>query len=118
MAMCTSSARGAFCGSCGLIAIILGKEVSRNQQGVRIITTPAALEVPLRMDERGNIRIGPTRVLLDLVIHAFEQGETPETILDAYPSLSLAELYAVLACYLAQRDAVDNCACLYRHSAG
>jgi len=36
--------------------------------------------VPLRQDERGAIRVGNTRVLLELVIEAYLDGATPETI--------------------------------------
>ena len=35
---------------------------------------------PLHQDASGAIRIGNSRVLLELVIHAFEDGATPETI--------------------------------------
>lgn len=55
-----------------------------------MITTPIAIDVPLWTDERGKIRIGDTRVLLELVIHAFWQGETAEGIVDSYPTLTLA----------------------------
>jgi hypothetical protein len=32
------------------------------------------IDVPLREDEYGAIRVGNTRMLLDLVIHAFRDG--------------------------------------------
>ncbi|MBI5961370.1 MAG: DUF433 domain-containing protein [Chloroflexi bacterium] len=72
-----------------------------------MIDTPAAINVPLRTDERGKIRVGDTRVLLELVIHAFQQGETAEGIIDSYPTLKLADVYAVLAYYLTHRSDVD-----------
>jgi uncharacterized protein (DUF433 family) len=72
-----------------------------------MIVTPTTVDVPLRIDEHGKIRVGSTRVLLEFVIHAFQQGETAEGILDSYPALKLAEVYAVLAYYLAHRTEVD-----------
>jgi len=65
------------------------------------------LAVPLRTDEYGAIRIGNTRVLLELIIHAYYQGETPEGIVDSYPSLSTADVYAVIGYYLANRKDID-----------
>ncbi len=72
-----------------------------------MIATPDPIVVPLWRDERGKIRIVGTRVLLELIIHAFEQGETAEEIIDSYPTLKLADLYAVLAYYLTHRAEVD-----------
>jgi uncharacterized protein (DUF433 family) len=63
--------------------------------------------VPLRMDEHGAIRVGNTRVLLDLVIHQFQDGATPEGIVDAYDALSLPDVYAVLTYYLRNPGPID-----------
>lgn len=72
-----------------------------------MVITPVAIDVPLRTDEHGKLRVGSTRVLLDLVIHAFWQGETAEGIVDSYPTLRLADVYAILAYYLTHRAEVD-----------
>jgi hypothetical protein len=45
-------------------------------------------------NEHGRLRVGNTRVLLDLVICSFRLGHTPETITAQYPSLSLDDLTA------------------------
>ena len=63
--------------------------------------------VPLRKDPDGTWRVGNTRVLLDLVIHAFNVGRTPEDIVQSYDSLYLDEVYTVLAYYLSHRAEVD-----------
>lgn len=63
--------------------------------------------VPLKIDMDGVWRVGDTRVLLDLVIHAFNAGRTPEEIVQSYDTLHLDEVYAVLAYYLAHRVEVD-----------
>ncbi len=55
----------------------------------------------------GSIRIVETRITLDSVIHAFREGATPEEICQDFPSLSLAQVYSVLAFYLAHKEEVD-----------
>ncbi len=61
---------------------------------------------PLYQDESGAVRVGNSRVLLELVIHAFENGTTPETIAQQYPTTTLAEIYGVIAFYLRHREEV------------
>ena len=65
------------------------------------------MTVPLQTDEHGAIRIGKTRVLLELVIHAYYIGETPESIVDSYPTLTTSDVYAVIGYYLANRGDID-----------
>jgi uncharacterized protein (DUF433 family) len=72
-----------------------------------MIPNPPTMTIPLRTDEHGAIRVGSTRVLLELVIHAYYMGETPEGIVDSYPSLTTADVYAVIGYYLANREAID-----------
>jgi uncharacterized protein (DUF433 family) len=64
--------------------------------------------VALRLDENGDYRVGNTRVLLDLVIHAFEDGATPEEIVQSYDILQLADVYSVIAYYLRHRAEVQE----------
>ena len=63
--------------------------------------------VPLRVDETGTVRVGQTRVILELVIHAFRDGATPEQIVQDYDSLDLADVYEVIGYYLRHRAEVD-----------
>src|SRR5437899_1232563 len=63
---------------------------------------------PLRTDASGAIRIGNTRVLLDLVIHEFQNGATPEGIVESYDALSLPDVYAVLSHYLQNPGPIDE----------
>ncbi len=72
-----------------------------------MIPESPTMTVPLRTDEHGAIRIGKTRVLLELVIHAYYMGETPEGIVDSYPNLTTADVYAVIGYYLANREEID-----------
>ena len=62
----------------------------------------------IREDERGVKRVGQTRVMLDSVIAAFQQGHSPETIAQQYPALTLEEVYGAITCYLANRIEIDQ----------
>ena len=62
---------------------------------------------PLRRDTSGGLRIGNSRVLLELVIHAFEEGATPETITQRYPAATFADIYSVLAYYLRHQEEIN-----------
>lgn len=64
--------------------------------------------VPLRTDTDGVVRIGGTRVTLDLVIGAFRDGATAEEICYRYPTLELADVYAAISYYLRRRDDVED----------
>lgn len=64
--------------------------------------------VPLRAEPDGSVRIGKTRVLLDLVIHEYHQGASPEMIVQSYSSLAVADVFAVIAYYLNHREEVDQ----------
>lgn len=70
-----------------------------------VIEAPA---VPLRTDGHGVIRVGRTRVPLDTVIYAFNQGAAPEEIVMSYPTLKLDDVYAVVTYYLHNRTEVDS----------
>ena len=61
----------------------------------------------LRTDEHGAILIGDTRITLDVIIAAFQNGDSPEQILEGFPSLKLADIYAVIAYYLNHKDEID-----------
>jgi len=65
-------------------------------------------EIKLTKTEAGVIRIGNTRVSLDSVIIAFNQGSAPEQIVYDYDSLSLSEVYAAISYYLQHREEVDS----------
>ncbi len=69
---------------------------------------PLSVSVPLWEDPPGVIRVGKSRVLLELVIRAFQRGETPEGIVRSYRTLQLADVYAVISRYLANPDPFDH----------
>jgi hypothetical protein len=53
------------------------------------------------------MRVGTTRVTLDTVVSAFREGASAEEIAYQYPSLRLADIYAVLGYYLDNQADVD-----------
>jgi uncharacterized protein (DUF433 family) len=61
---------------------------------------PLTVSVPLREDPPGVIRVGSSRVLLEIVLDAFKRGESPEAIVRSYKSLRLADVYALISRYL------------------
>ncbi|MCI0488459.1 MAG: DUF433 domain-containing protein [Blastocatellia bacterium] len=63
--------------------------------------------VPLGTDEQRVLRVGKTRVPLDTVVYAFNQGASPEEIVMSYPTLDLVDVYAVINYYLYNRAEVD-----------
>lgn len=67
----------------------------------------AASPIPLHTDPDGVVRVGNTRVTLETVIGAFLDGASAEEIAYQYPSLALADVYAVIAYYLRRRSDVD-----------
>lgn len=62
--------------------------------------------LPLRVEEGGVVRIGNSRISLDLVVEQYENGMTPEDMVRAYDTLVLADVYAVIAYYLRHPDEV------------
>ena len=69
-----------------------------------VIEAPPA---PLRTDENGVVRVANTRVPVDTVIYAFNQGASAEEIVMSYPILALSDVYAVVNYYLHNREEVD-----------
>jgi uncharacterized protein (DUF433 family) len=72
--------------------------------GVRRMTTldfePLTVVVPLREDPPGVVRVGKSRVLLEVVLRAFKAGATPEAIVQSYDTLNLADVYAVVTRFM------------------
>ncbi len=62
--------------------------------------------LPLRVEEDGGIRVGDSRIHLEVVIEWFEAGQSPEYIVQGHDTLRLADVYAVIAHYLKHKDEV------------
>jgi uncharacterized protein (DUF433 family) len=57
----------------------------------------------------GKVCVAGTRIGLDVLIHDFRRGETPEGILQAYPSIgSLAKVYGAITFILEHPQAIGS----------
>ncbi|MBI4674355.1 MAG: DUF433 domain-containing protein [Chloroflexi bacterium] len=63
-------------------------------------------QVPLHYDKYGAVRVIGSRVTLDTIVSFFEQGESPEEIVDGFPTLRRADVYAIVSYYLKNKTAV------------
>jgi uncharacterized protein (DUF433 family) len=63
--------------------------------------------IPLLTDSDGVVRVSGTRVTLDTVVAAFKTGATAEEIVQQFPVLPLADVYAVISYYLKRHDEVE-----------
>ena len=63
--------------------------------------------LPLTKDADGVVRVGGTRVTLDTLVEAFHEGLTAEEMAQQYPSVALADIYAVIGYYLRRRAEVE-----------
>src|SRR5258708_11394373 len=57
-------------------------------------------------DKFGVWRIANTRVSLDSIVIAFDEGHSAETIQQQYPALSLEEVYGAIAFYLSNQGEI------------
>jgi uncharacterized protein (DUF433 family) len=66
--------------------------------------------VPLRVDETGTIRVGNTRITLDVLLGCLLAGINPEAVVSEewYPALALADVHAVLAYYYRHQAELDE----------
>lgn len=56
----------------------------------------------------GALRIAGTRVGLDSVVAGLQEGESPEKIVQSFPTLTLAQVYGAIAYYLDNKKLMDD----------
>ena len=56
----------------------------------------------------GQIRIDGTRITVHRIAVLYKQGCSPEQIIETYPHLSLAQVYAAIAYYHANREEIES----------
>lgn len=64
--------------------------------------------LPLVTDDDGVIRIAGTRIALEILWEAFQEGLTAEAITEQYPALTLAQVYLVIGWMLANPAEVER----------
>jgi uncharacterized protein (DUF433 family) len=67
-----------------------------------------AQATPLTRGEGGVFRITGTRVTLDSIVREFKDGATAEQIQEDFPSVTLSDIYSVIAYYLQHSRAVED----------
>ncbi|BAZ11251.1 hypothetical protein NIES4071_30770 [Calothrix sp. NIES-4071] len=71
--------------------------------------TPALILAKQYVEQRGEgYYIEGTHISLDSVVYAFLNGDSPESIAQKFPLLSLEQVYGVITIYLANRELIDN----------
>ena len=73
-----------------------------------VLETFLAEPPPLRRDDTGTVRVGGTRVTLETVVGAWRNGSTAEQIVEAYDSLSRADVHAVISYALRHQAEVEE----------
>ena len=63
---------------------------------------------PLRLMEDGTIRIADSRVSLDSVVQHFKLGASAEQIVQKFPALDLADVYAAITYYLNHKETIEE----------
>jgi uncharacterized protein (DUF433 family) len=64
--------------------------------------------LPLRVDESGTIRVGASRVTLDVLIADYHKGWSAEEIVRQLDTLKLADVYGAIAYYHRHREEVEE----------
>jgi uncharacterized protein (DUF433 family) len=59
-------------------------------------------------NDAGTLTVVGSRVSLASIVYAWWRGETAESMVQAFPSLSLEQVHGAIAYYLRNRDAVDR----------
>src|SRR6185295_656449 len=57
--------------------------------------------------ENGAYRVAGTRISIDSVVYGFWRGESPESIVDSFPDLTLEQVFGAIAYYLANQSEID-----------
>lgn len=56
----------------------------------------------------GALRIAGSRISLSSVVAGFQEGESPEQIVQSFPTLTLAQVYGAIAFYLDNKNLIDE----------
>lgn len=55
----------------------------------------------------GTYRVAGSRISLDSIVYAYWNGQTPESIAQSFPLLTLEEVYGAVIFYLRNRVEID-----------
>ena len=63
---------------------------------------------PYVEERNGGLYVAGTRVSLDSVVISFQDGASPEKIVESFPRLRLAQVYGVIAYFLENQQAIEQ----------
>ena len=73
-----------------------------------VTNSPLLMEtVPVVANRDGVLCVAQTRVTLDTLIQAFQEGATAEEIAQQYPTVPLADIYSVIGYYLRRCSEIE-----------
>jgi uncharacterized protein (DUF433 family) len=78
------------------------------EEHIRMTITLHADPVPLRVDETGTIRVGESRITLDVLLQYWHSGMTPEDIAGGLDTISLADVHGALSYYFRHQAEIDE----------
>jgi uncharacterized protein (DUF433 family) len=64
--------------------------------------------VPLNQWDDGSIRVIGSRVTLDTLVHKFQVGDTFEGLHEGFPSVSVAQIKAIIGWYFEHKAEADE----------
>lgn len=64
--------------------------------------------IPITTDEHGTMRVGGSRVSLDIIVDAYKSGWAAEEITRQYSTLDLADIHAAISYYLKNKSKVET----------
>jgi len=64
--------------------------------------------LPLRVDDTGAIRVGQSRVTLDVLVRYWRLGMSPEEIARGLDTLDLADIHGAISYYLRHQFELDD----------
>src|SRR5262245_40012006 len=83
-------------------------EAGRKDETMPANLTLEPRPVPLTRLENGVYRVTGTRIPLERIVEHYRAGESPEAIVEAFDTLRLADVYAVISYYLDHKEEVDG----------
>src|ERR1700736_1410647 len=82
-----------------------------NQPGLwirRILELRTAMHTEYIEQRNGGYYVAGTRISLDSVVYAFNEGKSPEAIQEDFPLLKRAQVYGAIAFYLDHQQEIDE----------
>ena len=78
------------------------RNVSIQHESMAVLTAKAYIDY-----RNEGYWVAGTRISLDSIVYAFQAGQSPESIVQSFPLLTLESVYGAIAFYLAHRSEID-----------